>query len=163
MKTGAVAWTREVDTNRGETTKVSPELSTSTQRKIAWFVIGTGVVGLAAGGVFTVLALDRENKAQEILDERDKGNVPSSRLDDYESLRAERDRLRTWSIATLGAGAALGITGILLYAIDRPSTPMRDSAPADKGPTPTKTAPVEIAAAPLISPTLVGASFAVAF
>jgi hypothetical protein len=162
MKTGALAWTREIDTTRGETTKISPELSTSGQRKVAWVVIGTSVVALAAGGVFTGLALDRENKAQSILDEREKGNVTGSRLDDYESLRSERDRYRTWSIATLGAGAALGITGVLLYVIDRPATPMRE-APTDKGPTPVKTAPVEIAAAPLISPTLMGASFAIAF
>jgi len=163
MKTGAVAWTRDVDTTRGETTKITPELTTSGQRKVAWVVIGTSVVALAAGGVFTGLTLDRENKAQSILDEREKGNVTSGRLDDYESLRSERDRFRTWSIATLGAGAALGITGVLLYAIDRPATPMRDALPSDKGPTPTKSAPVEVAAAPLITPTLMGASLAIAF
>jgi hypothetical protein len=163
MKTGAVAYTRDVDVSRGETTKIAPELSTSAQRKIAWIVIGTSVVALAAGGVFTGLSFDRENKAQGVLDEREKGNVTTARLDDYEQYRSDRDRFRTWSIATLGAGAALGITGVLLYAIDRPSTPMRDAAPADKGPTPSKTTPVEVAAAPLITPTVMGASFAIAF
>jgi hypothetical protein len=163
MKTGAVAWTRELDVNRGESKKITPELSTSGQRKVAWVVIGTSVVALAAGGVFTGLALHREDRAQSILDEREKGNVTSARLDDYEQLRSERDRYRTWSYATLGAGAALGITGVLLYAIDRPSTPMREAAPSDKGPTPAKTTPVEVAAAPLVSPTLMGASLAIAF
>lgn len=163
MKTGAVAWTREVDTTRGDTTKVAPELTTSGQRKVAWIVIGTSVVALATGGVFMGLTLDRENKAQSILDERDRGNVTGARLDEYESLRSDRDRFRTWSIATLGAGAALGITGVLLYAIDRPAAPLRDSAPTDKGPSPTKPEPVEVAAVPLISPTVMGASFAIAF
>lgn len=164
MKTGAVAWTRDVDVTRGETKKISPELTTSSQRKLAWVVIGTSVVALGAGGVFTALSLNRESRAESILDEREKGNVTSARLDDYERYRDERDRFRTWSIATLGAGAALGITGVLLYAIDRPSTPMRDAAPTDKGPTtPNKSTPVEVAAVPLVSPTVMGASFSVAF
>jgi hypothetical protein len=163
MKNGAVAWTRDIDAVRGETKKVSPDLVTSGQRKVAWVVIGTGVAALATGGVFTVLALNRESKAQGVLDEKDAGNIPASRLDDYDRYRSERDRFRTWSTVSFTAGGALAITGILLYALDRPSTPTREM-PMDKSPAPAPK-PVEpmMSVVPIVSPTLMGASFAVAF
>ncbi len=163
MKNGAVAWTREVDVVRGETKKLSPELTTSGQRKVAWVVIGAGVAGLATGGVFTVLALDRENKAQGVLDDREKGNIPASRLDDYDQYRRDRDRFRTWSTVSFAAGGALAVTGILLYALDRPSTPARE-LPADKSPAPApKPAEPMMSMVPVVGPTILGASFAVAF
>jgi hypothetical protein len=164
MKTGAVAWTRDIDVVRGETKKVSPDLTTSGQRKVAWVVIGTGVAALATGGVFTFLAVGQENKAQDILDEKAKGNIPASRLDDYDRAVDRRDRYRTWSTIGYTAGGALAITGILLYALDRPSTPARDmptEKPKDQ-PKPKEPDPM-MSAVPIVSPTMVGASFAIAF
>lgn len=163
MKTGAVAWTRDVDLTRGETKKVATDLTTSGQRKVAWVVLGTSLVALGTGGVFTLLAVDRENKAQGVLDEKAKGNIPASRIDDYDRYRDQRDRYRTWSTVSFVAGGALAVTGILLYALDRPSTPTRD-LPTEKTPAaPTKAPDPMMSAAPIVGPTILGASFAMAF
>lgn len=163
MKNGAVAWTREVDAVRGETKRISSDPPTSGQRKVAWVFLGTSVVALGTGGVFTLLALNRENKAQEVLDERARGNIPASRLDDYDQYRTDRDRYRTWSTISFAAGGALAVTGILLYVVDRPSTPAREM-PSEKAPTPAPK-PVDpmMTAAPLLGPNLFGATFAMSF
>lgn len=165
MKNGAVAWTRDVDLTRGETKKVAPDLTTSGQRKVAWVVLGTSLVALGTGGVFTLLAVNREGKAQDVLDEKERGNIAASRLDDYDRYRTQRDRYRTWSTVGFAAGGALAISGILLYALDRPSTPPRTELPSEKPPTPTtpKAPDPMMSAVPIVSPTMVGASFAIAF
>ena len=164
MKTGAVAWTQDVDMTRGETKKVAPDLTTSGQRKFAWVVLGTSVVALGTGGVFTLLAVSRENKAQGVLDEKARGNISASRLDDYDHYRDQRDRYRMWSTISFAAGGALAVTGILLYALDRPSTPAREM-PSEKAPTPTPARAPDpmMSAAPIVGPTMLGAAFAMSF
>jgi len=163
MRNGSAAWTRDVDVVRGETTTVTPSLATSTQRKVAWGFLGGSTVSLLAGGAFGFVALSKEHQASAVLDERDRGSATPARLDEYDKLRTDRDRFRTWSIVSFGTGAVLGMTGLLLYALDRPSTPMRDAPPSEKAPSPKSIAPAEVSALPIVGPTLVGASVAITF
>ena len=164
LKNGAVAFTREVDVVRGETKTLDVSLTTSKQRVASYVVLTTGIAALATGGVFLGLALNRESKAKSILDARDQGNIGGKELDDYASARDARDRYRTISFVAFGAGAALTATSLLLMAFDHPTVaPM--SAMPDQSPTPApKTpAPMDMAAAPIVSPTMIGASFGLAF
>ncbi len=163
MKNGNLAWTREVDVVRGETHDVEPTLVSSTQRKVSYVVLGVGAAAFVAGGVFVGLTLHRQGKAQDIDDERARGNITPERLSQYESLRDARDRYRTMSFVALGTGAVLAVSAIFLWALDRPVAPMRDALPREKEkPTPAA-APPEISMVPLLGPSLVGGSFAIAF
>ncbi|MGZ3416718.1 MAG: PEGA domain-containing protein [Polyangiales bacterium] len=163
MKNGAVAWARDVDLVRGETRTVDPQLATSTQRKISYVVLGASAAALVTGGVFIGLTLDRQSKAQSILDERAATGLTPSRLDEYDQTRDQRDRYKLIATVTLAGGAVLGVSGLLLYTMDRPSVPMREAGPSDKtGPAPV--APTfEVRAVPVMAPTFAGASLHIAF
>lgn len=163
MKNGAVAWARDVDLVRGETRSVEPQLSTSTQRKISYVVLGTSAAALITGGVFVGLTLDRQSKAQSILDERAATGISPDRLDTYDKTRDQRDRYKLIATIGLASGAVLGVSGFLLYAMDRPSVPMREAGPTDKS-APAPVAPTfEVRAVPIVAPTFAGASLHIAF
>jgi hypothetical protein len=163
MKNGAVAWARDVDLVRGETRSVEPQLSTSTQRKISYVVLGTGAAALITGGVFVGLTLDRQSKAQSILDERAATGITPDRLEAYDKARDQRDRYKLIATIGLASGAVLGVSGFLLYAMDRPSVPMREAGPTDKS-APAPVAPTfEVRAVPVMAPTFAGASLHIAF
>jgi hypothetical protein len=163
MKNGAVAWARDVDLVRGETRSVEPQLTTSTQRKISYVVLGAGAAALITGGVFVGLTLDRQSKAQSILDERDSTGITPDRLDTYDKARDQRDRYKLIATIGLASGAVLGISGFLLYAMDRPSVPMRDAGPADKPQNAPAAPTFEVRALPVMAPTFAGATLHFAF
>jgi hypothetical protein len=163
MKNGAVAWARDVDLVRGETRSVEPQLSTSTQRKISYVVLGTSAAALITGGVFVGLTLDRQSKAQSILDERAATGITPDRLDTYERTRDQRDRYKLIATIGLASGAVLGVSGFLLYAMDRPTVPMREAPQPDKS-TPAPVAPTfEVRAVPVMAPTFAGATVHIVF
>jgi hypothetical protein len=119
-KNGYVTVAREANTPTGKTTTVRVGLEPTTQRLIAWGVLGTGAAALVTGGVFVGLALNKEAKAEDIYDEIQAGGSSTERLDAYEAAGQSRDRWRTAAAITLGSGVALGVVGSLLYAFDRP-------------------------------------------
>jgi hypothetical protein len=165
LKNGSVAFTREVEVVRGETKTLDATLTTSKQRVASYIVLGTGIAALATGGVFLGLALNKESKAKSILDARDQGNIAGRDLDDYTSARDARDRYRTISYVAFGAGAALTATSLLLMAFDRPTVApmsMPDQSPTP-APSPKTPAPMDMAIAPIVSPTMTGASLAFVF
>ncbi len=75
MRNGSAAWTRDVDVERGETTRVTVSLESSGHRKVALGFLDAGVVGLAGSATLALLALEREGGAREILEAR----APTSR------------------------------------------------------------------------------------
>ncbi|MBI2393079.1 MAG: PEGA domain-containing protein [Deltaproteobacteria bacterium] len=162
-KTGHVAWAREVDVVRGEPKRVEPRLVASTQRVVSYVVLGTSLASFVTGGVFTLVSLSHQSTARGILDERADGNLPPSRLDDYESARDARDRTRTFATIAFGAGAVLGVTGLLLYTLDRPSAPTPELPSSEKAPAPPSKAPMEVSASPLAGPGIVGGSLTIVF
>jgi hypothetical protein len=126
-------------------------------------VLGTSAAALITGGVFIGLTLDRQSKAQSILDERAATGLTPSRLEEYDQTRDQRDRYKLIATITLAGGAVLGVSGLLLYTMDRPSVPMREAGPSDKtGPAPVAPS-FEVRAMPVMSPTFAGASLHIAF
>lgn len=165
MKNGSLAWTKEVDLQRGETQKLEPQLTTSAQRTASYVVLGFAAGAIVTGGVFTVMAIGKQNDAQAVLDEKAAGNITPSRLADYDDARAARDRWKTGAMIGYGVGAALATTGILLFVFDRPKTPSVDvDAPKPTGPAKEPPKPsMDAAVVPLVSPTFAGASLSIAF
>lgn len=162
MKNGSLAWTRDVDLVRGETRTIDTQLVTSTQRNVAYGVFVVAGAALVTGGVFVGLSLHEQNKAQSILDERTQGGITPDRLGDYTTARDARDRYKTWATVAFAGAAVLGATGIVLYAADRPTVPLREGAPSEKAPTP-KAPAVDVAALPLVGPGVAGGQLTIAF
>jgi hypothetical protein len=106
--------------------------------------------------------LDKQSTAQGIRDDLAIGNQPPQALADYEDARKDRDRYRTFAAIGLGAGAVLGVTGLLLYTLDRPTPPVRE-AKDDGGPKPDAKPQLEMRATPLLGPGLWGVGASVVF
>jgi hypothetical protein len=112
---------RTVALERGKSHTQRVTLSRTPQRKAALGLFVAGGVVLAAGVVFGVLAIHEEDQAQAFLDRMALGNVSEKQLDSYHDHVHDRDLFRTLGAASLGGGAALLITGVLLRELDRPN------------------------------------------
>lgn len=120
-RSGFVGLSDEVVIKRGETTVVKARMPRSTQRTISYLMMGGGVSTLVAAGVFAWFSRDRDNAASDFLAERGASRLGPDDLQQYESARIDRDRLRTAAQVSLGASLALGVTGGLLYAMESPT------------------------------------------
>lgn len=165
VKNGSLGYSTEVNLVRGETQKIGAKLVSSGQRTASYVVLATSLGALAAGGVFLGISLSKQSKAKSILDAQGSGNISNAQLDDYANFRDQRDRFRTMSYVSFGACAGLAVTGLFLYAFDRPSVTAPLPSSLEPSATP-KTPPppsMEMGAVPIIGPSVVGAAFAVAF
>jgi len=117
----------------GSTRSISVELQQTGQRKTAYAMFIAGGASLVVGAVLTGLAVEREDHAQDILDQRDERNITAEEFHDYQDATSARDRLRVGAAVSLTGAAAMLITGLVLYAIDQPSMveaePSRGGAP----------------------------------
>lgn len=174
-RTGHKAVARNIVVARGQTLNVPVTFDVTTQRLLSYGVLSAGAVAVVTGGLFAVLALTQDSTAQDVLDERARGNIPAARLEDYRRAVAARDDDRAVATATLGGGAALLAIGGALYAFDRPNAASAEASPAPPllgappgaPPPPRKDGPrdgpVEMGAAPWLSPSVVGVSLRARF
>ena len=156
---GHEAYTEELELTRGETRLVRTGLRKTTQRRVAYGMLVVGGTGLALGAVSALVAAGKEKKAQEFLDAQAQGNVSPKQLEDYETNRTARDQWRTVSLGWLGAGAAFGVVGVLLYTFDQPVVALpatKERAPGPAPSAPSKPEGMEMSAAPMIAPGLFG-------
>lgn len=151
-KSGYETYRREVTVERDEDVALDAPMRVSTKRVLAYTLMGLGGGAAVASGVFTGLALDAQRRALDLNDQREGDGIPEDAWSPYDSWRDKRDTYTTTAIATGIAGGALLITGGILMAIDRPETGKRETP----GKTPKRTA--RIIAAPVLSPTSVGAT-----
>ncbi len=119
-RNGSRAFSREVVLERGKAATLDVQLESSGQRKLAWVTLGAAGAALVAGGTFAGVALVEQGNAQGIYAQEQQGNITSSQRDQYDSDASARDRWRTVSIATLGAGAGLLALGGVLWLFDEP-------------------------------------------
>jgi hypothetical protein len=155
---GKKAWSQEVTLQRGKPFRVEPKLEASGQRIVALSMLGVGAAGIVTGGVFGVLSLVQEDRAQEIEDARAKENISQERLDAHNRAIDRRDAFRTVSIVSLSAGAVLATTGAVLYLFDRPAINVVPPRSVEPGPAPRPPGqPLDVAAAPVVGPDVVGA------
>jgi hypothetical protein len=131
-KRGHHAWSREVSVGRGQETALRADLDTTTQRVVAWAVLGGAATALVAGGAFTLLTLKHEGDAEDILDQGDVANITEEERLRYEDARAKRDDWAVRSYVAYGIAGGLAVTGALLYIVD---TPRAEAPPATTTPT----------------------------
>jgi len=157
---GHHGYAEEIVLDRGERQKLDAVLPQSTQRYFAYGVMGAGVAGLAVGGVFTALAVHDENVAIDIEDSAKVQDINAEQLSDHNAAIERRDRWATAAVLGFAGGAAVGITGLLLYAFDSPRSeaPLqrkrksKPSSEADTAPAPSDEPSMEMSALPVALP-----------
>jgi hypothetical protein len=147
----------------GESKPLDAEFSQSTQRIGSYVLFGLGGALLVTGGVFTGLALHQESEAKDLQQRLAQTNLSLDERNQHEDAIERRDTYRNVAIGTFAGGAAIGITAALLYLFDQPEpaapsapTPAPGSTPAQ----PEEKSDLDLAVAPLLSPTTAGLAIA---
>ena len=101
--------------------RVAVELEISNRRFASYFLFGLGTVGIVTSTVLGSLALERQARGQELNDIREQGGSwTTDQLETYNELRSAQLDLRTASFLAGAVGSAVLVTGIVLFARDKP-------------------------------------------
>lgn len=137
-RNGYEGYSDELLLKRGEKRPLPVELEPTAQRYASYVVFATAIGAVAAGGVFTGLAVAAENDALDIDERRMTTGIQGEEgvVDDYNSALDRRNGFRVGAFAGFGAGALLGVVGALLFGVDQPSyeTPRRSLVPEGEQP-----------------------------
>jgi hypothetical protein len=104
----------------GDTREIAVQLEPTGQRTAAITLFVVSGAGLVAGGLFTGLALEREQAADELLVKRQSQNIDQAELDDYDEAKHARNGWRIAAISSFAVSLAACVTGLFLYALDEP-------------------------------------------
>ncbi|MCU0682962.1 MAG: PEGA domain-containing protein [Polyangiaceae bacterium] len=144
---------REVRIGRGERQTFVTGLAVTTQRVASLTLLGLGAAGVAAGGAAAALALGREGVAQGLAERGESRGLSVDERDRYNDALGSRDTWGRVAGVALGTGAALLVTGWVLFAFDHPApvgplapraAPSNDEAPRSRA--------VELSARALVVP-----------
>ena len=151
LQTGHEPFVAPVEVAWGERRELDASLRVTPQRVASGLLLATGGAALAAGGVLLGLGLERQAAARDILDRRDAASITLPELDDYRAAAQDRDDYLLGAGITAAVGGALGVTGILLFALDRPEAP-RGAQPVARPDEPDLALPAELEARLLLGP-----------
>jgi hypothetical protein len=147
---GRIAFQEEIELGRGERRALEVALPVTGQRIASFVTLGAAGGAVLVGGVATAVALAHEADARDIEEARAGGNIfPDDVLAHNDAIDA-RDGWRTVALAAFGAGAAIGVAGLLLYALDHDEPEVRlfrfeekrETGPGDETPTEVTLAPL---------------------
>ncbi len=165
-RNGHESWGADVELERGGEKRLSADLRSTTQRKISYGFMATGAAGLVASAVVFGVSFAKENAAKSTLQKLDTQSITPDELAAYEQAKGDRDNLRTAGGVLAGAGAAVGVVGILLYVVDAPrpvavtGSKRRESPRRDE---PKDRPSIELSVLPILGPTVNGASVSARF
>ena len=125
-KKGRVPWARYVTVERGGTLDVKVELPITVQRQISYGFMGVGTLGLVGAGVIGLLALQEEQEAVRLSDQRTTSYLTRSEAERYATLVEDRDAHATAAWLSFGISMAVTAAGSLLYHFE-PSRAMSTS------------------------------------
>ncbi|MDI1434158.1 PEGA domain-containing protein [Polyangium sorediatum] len=154
-RNGFRPYSREIVAQRGERDTLELNLTRTPQRYVSYVFLGAGALtllsGLGAGGK----ALGAEGRALELK----KAGLTESTLREYNSALAERSASTIAAGIALGVGAAIGLTGFVLYAFDAPSLPLPPARKEKKPEPKEKGSTLDMAYTPVVGPGFAGAAF----
>jgi tetratricopeptide (TPR) repeat protein len=153
---GAQLYNEEVVLQRGKEKKLKVRLHDSTQRTWSYISIVSGGVLLTGAALLALGAVGEQQRALDLLAERDKSALRAEQFANYERHADNRNTLRNGSVVALGIGSAVLATGVLTYIFDRPAPSLAPSRRSEE-PERAKRLDVELTAAPWISPIVQGA------
>lgn len=158
-KNGHRPYVEELELGNGEQRELSPAMEQTPQRIASHVLLGAGIAGIAAGGACATVAFLKDRDAQAIQDQRKTGNISFQDVDEYDRLRSERDTWRLAAGISLGAGAAVATTGLLLRAFDTPKIEAPRPRESDQPAAPERSPGLmEVGIAPVFGPGHAGAS-----
>lgn len=120
VRRGHEPFTRELQLGRGEAVTLEPRLSRTWQRVGSYVVLGSGVLVALGGVTCSVIALNREQVAQKVLEQQARENITGRQLQDYNLALRQRDQWRSSAQTTSGIAAGLLVIGGLVYWLDQP-------------------------------------------
>jgi len=158
---GYVGLSREQVLVRGETTVIYAPMPRTIQRTSSLIMLGAAASAVTAGGVFGYFALQQDSSARDFLASRGQQKLEKADLDQYNSNREGRNRLRTASFVSFGLGAGLVMGGVLLIALDQNA--IETSATTPGKPVFKRVETAHFSAQPMIQPGFAGLDVKVAF
>lgn len=120
MRRGRYPWARELDLAHGKSIEVRTTLETTGQRRISHWVFGASALSLAASGGAGLLMYLSDRELAELEKKRLSGSLTEPERVRREELKDERDSRLQITLICVGASAALGLAGGLLYWFDTP-------------------------------------------
>lgn len=117
-KNGFIGVSSEETLVHGQTTVFRAPLRVSRQRTIAKFMLGASASALTAGGVFAYFSHSQEQAAKDFLDARGNGPLSPGDLQEYNTTKSDRDRIRGAAWVSAGVGLGLGVAGALMLIYD---------------------------------------------
>jgi hypothetical protein len=121
LQRGRESVAEEIDTERGETKRVSSPQPLSARRLTAYGFLGVGAAGVLTGTAFAFVAVAKKGSADDLLHKRDTVGLSPSERSDYADARDGRDRYRAASAITIASSAAAIAVGGFLYFFEEPS------------------------------------------
>ncbi|HTM21859.1 MAG TPA: PEGA domain-containing protein [Kofleriaceae bacterium] len=130
---GRYPWMREITVKRGQQLDVAAPLHTTTQRKIAWGVLGASVVVFGAATFTGIQALSANSNAVDLRDKLNSQGLTVDELAQYEYYKQRRSDKLDQTLVFAGVGTAVAATGVLMMLFDNPSAEAPMSAPMTAG------------------------------
>jgi hypothetical protein len=151
---------RELDLRRGQSQRVEADLSRTAQRKVSYVLFVASGVTAVGGVLLTIAAIGEHGAAQKLAAKRQDSGLSAGEFETFRKRVEQRDLARDAASGLFGASALLGLAGFVFYAFDQPISPL-PPAQSDTKPSPAN-APaqrpsIEIAVAPVLSPSFAGA------
>ena len=149
---GRMPWVKEVELKRGDRISLDVDLSSTTQRKLSYWVFGASAATLATAGILGATAFSADSDASDLDQKRRSEGLTPAELTQYNQLVDRRDSRKKLTYVFLGVGATVGAAGVLMLLLDNPTPEAADFTSPQK--VSTKRSPLSVV--PMITPGVTG-------
>jgi hypothetical protein len=157
-RNGRAPYGQEVRLARGESRTLDVSLGGTRQRVWSYVLFTAAAAGVVAGGVFVGFAFWEQGQAESTLQTSTTSNITQSQLDAYSAALSARESFKLAAYGAFGGAVALALGGAALFLFDTPQPLLGPTRFEDNAPQKQKATPLEVSAAPLVGPGLVGAT-----
>jgi hypothetical protein len=122
----------DLELGRGEARTINADLSMSTQRIVAWVVLGGAAVTVSGGILLAIGAASQQRQATDLatIPEKQQRAFTVAEADEYNAKLSTRDNLLRLSAGAFVLGGVALAGGLLLFGLDEPDL---YAAAADEG------------------------------
>ncbi len=135
-KRGYRSWSREIVVKRGDEIEIAASMRRTTQRKIAYYVLGAATVMWLATGASALGAKQAGDDAKTLDTKRNSEGLTVGELNEYLDLKQTHEDRITQTYGLLGVAAAISVAGGLLYLFDNSRAEVPPSALTPGAPQP---------------------------
>ena len=153
---GFDAVTIDLTAQPGDKRRLAPKFKISAQRVSSYGVLSLAASSAVVGGAFVGLTVNELHRAKSIEKKAADENISADERDAHDRAAARRDTYRGVAIGTIAGSAALGATGVLLYAFDHATPGAPRVSPGGRSRSHGDDEPIEISLTPAASPMFSG-------